>query len=130
MRSLWERFLEAYGSPNYIDNQFQWEGPANEGLFLTQGIYGPPAYDFEKARYILSFGSGLLESYWSPVQALSAYGQFRRGNPERRGKLVQIEPRLSVTGIKADEWIPNPAGDRRIVGPWYCQHDDQRGPLQ
>lgn len=114
MRYLWERFLEVYGSPNYIDNQFQWEGPSSEGLFLTQGIYGPPAYDFEKARYILSFGSGLLESYWSPVQALSAYGQFRRGNPER-GKLVQIEPRLSVTGIKADEWVPIHPGTEGIL---------------
>jgi anaerobic selenocysteine-containing dehydrogenase len=115
MRSLWERFLEAYGSPNYIDNQFQWEGPLNEGLFLTQGIHGPPAYDFENSRYILSFGSGLLESYWSPVQALSAYGQFRRGTPERRGKLVQIEPRLSITGIKADEWIPIQPGTEGLL---------------
>jgi len=115
MRSLWERFLEAYGSPNYIDNQFQWEGPLTEGLFLTQGIYGPPAYDFENARYILSFGSGLLESYWSPVQALSAYGQFRRGNPDRRGKLVQIESRLSVTGIKADEWLPIQPGTEGLL---------------
>ena len=115
MRSLWERFLEAFGSPNYIDNQFQWEGPLSEGLFLTQGIYGPPAYDFENTRYILSFGSGLLESYWSPVQALSAYGQFRRGNPEYRGKLVQIEPRLSITGIKADEWIPIQPGTEGML---------------
>jgi anaerobic selenocysteine-containing dehydrogenase len=115
MRSLWDRFLEAYGSPNYIDNQFLWEGPLSEGLFLTQGIYGPPAYDFENTSYILSFGSGLLESYWSPVQALSAYGQFRRGNPEHRGKLVQIESRLSVTGIKADEWIPIQPGAEALL---------------
>lgn len=106
MRSLWERFLEAFGSPNYVDNQFQWEGLPVEGLFLTQGIHSPPAYDLEHSQYILSFGSGLLESFWSPVQALSAYGQFRRGRPEHRGRLIQIEPRLSVTAIKADEWIP------------------------
>ena len=83
--------------------------------YLTQGIYSSPAYDFENARYILSFGSGLLESYWSPVQALSAYGHFRRGNPERRGKLVQIEPRLSITGIKADEWIPIQPGTEGML---------------
>jgi len=115
MRSLWERFLEAFGSPNYIDNQFQWEGPPVEGLVLTQGIYSLPAYDFENARYLLSFGSGLLESYWSPVQALSAYGQFRRGTPDRRGKLVQIEPRLSITGIKADEWLPIQPGTEGLL---------------
>ena len=115
MRGLWERFLETFGSPNYIDNQFQWEGPTMEGLYLTQGIHSLPAYDFENVRYILSFGSDLLESYWSPVQALSAYGQFRRGNSERRGKLVQIEPRLSVTGIKADEWLPIQPGTEGLL---------------
>ncbi len=106
MRSLWERFLEAFGSPNYIDNQFRWEGTPDEGLYLTQGIHSSPAYDLENVRHLLSFGSGLLESYWSPIQALTAYGLFRRGRPEQRGKLVQIEPRLSITAIKADEWIP------------------------
>jgi anaerobic selenocysteine-containing dehydrogenase len=115
MRSLWERFLEAFGSPNYIDNQFQWEGTPVEGLFLTQGIYASPAYDLKNTQYILSFGSGLLESNWSPVQALSAYGYFRRGRPEHRGKLVQIEPRLSVTAIKADEWIPIRPGTEGVL---------------
>jgi anaerobic selenocysteine-containing dehydrogenase len=115
MRSLWERFLEAYGSPNYIDNQFQWEGTPVEGLFLTQGIYSLPSYDLENVQYLLSFGSGLLESYWSPVQALMAYGIFRRGRPAQRGKLVQIEPRLSVTAIKADEWIPIQPGTEALM---------------
>jgi anaerobic selenocysteine-containing dehydrogenase len=115
MRSLWERFLDAFGSPNYIDNQFQWEGPTSEGLFLTQGVYSAPAYDLENVRYLLSFGSGLLESYWSPVQALRAYGQFRRGTPDRRGKLVQIESRLSVTAIKADEWVPIQPGAEGLL---------------
>ena len=115
MRSLWERFLEAFGSPNYIDNQFQWEGTANEGLFLTQGIHSSPAYDLENVQYLLSFSSGLLESYQSPVQVLKAYGHFRRGRPGQRGKLVQIESRLSITGIKADEWIPIQPGTEGIL---------------
>jgi len=115
MRSLWERFLEAFGSPNYIDNQFQWEGTPNEGLYLTQGFHSSPAYDLENAQYILSFGADFLESYWSPVQALSAYGHFRRGRPGQRGKLVQIEPRLSVTAIKADEWVPIQPGTEGLL---------------
>jgi len=106
MRWLWDRFLTAFGSPNYIDNQFQWEGPPLEGLFLTQGIRDFPAYDIENAHYILSFGSGILESPWSSVQMLRGYGHFRRGRPGIRGRIVQIESRLSFTGIKADEWVP------------------------
>jgi anaerobic selenocysteine-containing dehydrogenase len=115
MRSLWDRFMEAFGSPNYMDNQFQWEGPTLEGLCLTQGVTAAPVYDFENTRYILSFGSDFLESNSSPVQVLSAYGQFRRGRPEQRGRLVQIEPRLSVTAIKADEWIPAPPGTEGLI---------------
>ncbi len=115
MRSLWERFLDAFGSPNYIDNQFQWEGTPHEGLYVTQGLRSSPAYDLENAQYILSFGADLLESYWSPVQALSAYGHFRRGKPGQRGKLVQIEPRLSITAIKADEWVPIQPGTEGLL---------------
>lgn len=115
MRDLWERFLEAFGSPNYIDNQYQWDGLPSEALFLTQGIYSIPAYDIENAQYILSFGSNFLETYWSPVQALKAYGQFRRGRTGSRGKLIQIESRLSITGIKADEWIPIAPGTESIL---------------
>lgn len=115
MRSLWDRFLTAFGSPNYIDNQYQWEGPSVEGLFLTQGIRNFPAYDIENAQYILSFGSGLLESPWFPVQMLRGYSHFRRGRPGIRGRLVQIESRLSFTAIKADEWVPVQPGAEGIL---------------
>ncbi len=115
MRSLWDRFLNSFGSPNYIDNQFRWEDPPLEGLFLTQGIHDLPTYDIENAQYILSFGSGLLESSWSPVQMLRGYGHFRKGRPGIRGRLVQIESRLSFTGIKADEWIPVQPGTEGIL---------------
>jgi len=37
------------------------------------------------------------------------------GKPGQRGKLVQIEPRLSVTAIKADEWIPIQPGTEGIL---------------
>ncbi len=74
-----------------------------------------PAYDFENTQYLLSFGSEILESYWSPVQALAGYGQLRRGKPGQRGKLVYIGPRLSITGIKADEWIPISPGTEGML---------------
>jgi anaerobic selenocysteine-containing dehydrogenase len=34
-----------------------------------------------------------------------AYGEFRQGRTGIRGKLVQVEPRLSITASSADEWI-------------------------
>lgn len=105
MRTLFERFLEAYGSPNYIDNSFAtWQGSV-EALEKTQGVPTEPTYDLEKTRYVLSFGAPLLEAGRSPVENLRGWAKMRRGNPAHRGKVIQIETRLSVTAAKADEWI-------------------------
>jgi len=105
MRTLLHRFLEVYGSPNYVSTAAGCEASRQTSL-LTQGIPEPIAYDLENSAYILSFGANLLEAGWSPVRQARAYGHLRQGTPGRRGRLVQVEPRLSVTGAKADEWIP------------------------
>lgn len=111
MRGLFERFLKAYGSPNYLDNSFAaWQGPV-EALARSQGISGEPKYDLANAHYLLSFSAPLLEAGTSPVENLRGWGEFRRGRSEHRGKVVQIEPRLSITGAKADEWVPIQAGN-------------------
>ncbi|MDH3746462.1 MAG: molybdopterin-dependent oxidoreductase, partial [Acidobacteriota bacterium] len=98
------RFLEAFGSPNDIVLD-RGEEAATLALYLTQGVRAAPAYDVQSTDYVLSFGAALLEASSSPVHMMRAYGEFRQGRPGRRGKLVQIEPRLSVTASSADEWI-------------------------
>ncbi len=116
MRTLLERFVTVYGSPNYIDNDFHVDQPPVEAMLLAQGIREEPVYDLENSNYILSFGANLLESSWSPVQALRAWGHLRRGRPGLRAKIVQIEPRLSITAAKADEWIPiNPGTEGSLA---------------
>ena len=87
MRSLWERFLEAFGSPNYIDNQFQWEWMPDEGLFLTQGIHSIPAYDLDNVNILLSFGSGLLESLLVPCTSSERLRPFQKGKAGTEGKV-------------------------------------------
>lgn len=109
MKNLSKRFLESFGSPNYFDVSGSIDGNDQgpvDSLFLTQGISKNPVYNLEKTKLILSFGSNFLESFSSPVQALHAYGYFRRERIGSRAKLIQIDSRLSVTGAKADEWIP------------------------
>ena len=64
-----------------------------------------PAYDLASTDYLLSIGGGILEASSSPVHTARAYGQFRQGRTGRRGKFVQVEPRLSITASSADEWI-------------------------
>ncbi len=106
MRRLFAKFLEAYGSPHYIDNSFaSWQGPV-EAAEKIHGTAVEPRYDLGNSRYLLSFAAPLLEAASSPVENLRGWGEMRRGHSEYRGRVVQVETRQSVTAAKADEWIP------------------------
>lgn len=114
-RNLFKRFLNAYGSPNFIDGNFYPEFSPIPGIYLMQGVESPLAYDLENANYILSFGAPWLESFWSPVQAFRAFGTLKAEKRKPRGRVVQIEPRLSVTGARANQWVPVRPGTEGIL---------------
>jgi menaquinone reductase, molybdopterin-binding-like subunit len=67
-------------------------------------------FDIANATYLLSFGARFLETWHSPVRYSLAYGEFRRAKAKTRGKFIQVEPRMSLTGANADEWLPGAAG--------------------
>jgi len=102
---LFDRFAGAYGTPNFMILHRGDEADAL-ALDLTQGVRAVPAYDLRAADYVLSFGCEFLEASPSPVFTSRAYGDFRQTRAAHRGKLVHIDPRLSVTAASADEWIP------------------------
>lgn len=101
---LASRFVSAFGSPNDVAFD-RGDEAAALALQATQGVKVAPTYDLASADYVLSIGGALLEAWSSPVHTARAYGAFRQGRIARRGKLVQVEPRLSMTGASADEWI-------------------------
>ena len=70
------------------------------------GFSGLPHYDIAKADLVVSFGADFLGAWRSPVGYSKAYGEFRQGGHGHRGHLVQVEPRMSLTGANADEWLP------------------------
>ncbi len=74
-----------------------------------------PYFDLANAEVTFAFGANLLENYLSPVAYNRAYGEFRRGRLTRRGYLVVFEPRQSLTGGNADEWIPIRPGSEAIL---------------
>ena len=105
MPALLERFLEAYGSPNYVTTAHGCE-TSRQLMRLTQGLDEPIAYDLERTSYVLTFGAGLLEAGNSPVRQVRAFANLRQGTPGRRARIVHVDPRLSVSAAKADEWVP------------------------
>lgn len=112
---LARRFTEAFGSPNdvFLDRG---DEAAAIALQLGQGVRATPVYDLPAADYVLSLGGALLEGWSSPVHTMRAYGAFRQARTGRRGKLVQVEPRLSATGASADEWIAVRPGTEAVFG--------------
>jgi len=110
---LIDTFMTTLGSPNYTQYElFDYRNLrlANKAAF---GIDAIPHYDIANASYILSFGADFTSTWLSPVNFGRAYGEMRQGGGER-GRLVQIEPRMSLTGANADEWVPLRPGTEGI----------------
>lgn len=102
MDDLWRQFLRAYGSPNYVTNAYA-DG-TDAVMAAMHGIPRRPAYDFERAGLVLSFGAPLFEAWWSPIQAQVAFGRSGEGRA-RRPRFVQVDTRFSRTAARAHEWV-------------------------
>ncbi len=113
-KTLWERFFSQFGSPNYINVPSGLDQGTVDAYYLMHGTKGNVVYDMELANYIVSFGADFLQSFWSPVQVMNAFGYMRRGK-DSRGKLMQVESRYSTTAAKADAWIPIKPGTEGVL---------------
>ena len=75
-----------------------------------------PTIDLGRAHFVISFGADFLGTWNSPVAQSAAYGVMRHGRPPAvRGRFVQIEQRMSVTGANADQWISVKPGTEGVV---------------
>lgn len=104
LKEVFQNFLIAYGSPNYID-----AAPSRSDMLpflLTEGLSEPPVFDLANTNYLLSFGYDFLEAEAAPVWNSRAYAGLHERKTGARGKLVVVDPRFSITAAKADKWIP------------------------
>ena len=99
---LLRNFVEAGGATDHL--VYDPLSTAVESA-VNRKLYGvdSPVGLIEKAGMILSFGDDFLGAGASPVAAARQYARFRRQKP--RGVLVQIEPKMTLTGANADRWI-------------------------
>ena len=78
------------------------------GNRLAFGTSALPTYDFANAKYVLSFGADFLDTWLSPVEFQNGFSRahaFDGGRSASMAKFVYVGPRLSLTGMNADEWI-------------------------
>jgi len=104
--------LDALGSKNhYVHetiNNSVWQSVCNDTLGEAN-----PRLRIDKAQMVLSFGADFLGTWVSPVHFSGEYAKFRK--QERRGLLVQIEPKMSLTGANADLWLPSLPGSEGLI---------------
>ncbi len=87
----------------------------NRIAFGTQAL---PTYDFANAKYLLSFGADFLDTWLSPVEFQNGFARahaFDAGRPASMAKFVYVGPRLSLTGMNADEWIAAKPGTEGML---------------
>jgi len=109
-------FLGAVGSRNRV----AWEPFGYEALRrATKEVFGVeavPVYDFAAARYVLSFGADFLETFQSPVEQTRGFAAGRGARDGKPGRYVHVEPRMSMTGLSADEWVaPVPGTEGQVA---------------
>ncbi|MBE0569377.1 MAG: molybdopterin-dependent oxidoreductase [Deltaproteobacteria bacterium] len=109
------RFMKAFGSPN----RAAWDPLGQDALLsaceAVHGVRDLPEYDIAGARYVLSFSGDFLETWVSPVHYAGALGRMRGERETTRGKLLHFGPRLSMTAVAADLFLPVRPGTEGVV---------------
>ncbi len=116
---MFQRFSQAVGArPPLVYDQYTalhgydiWRS-SNSQFFGQASL---PALHFSQADVVLSFGADLLGPSLSQVRYGVEFGSFRGRANGQRGYLVQMEPRMTITGAKADRWLPIQPGTEALV---------------
>ena len=104
---LVDTWMKEIGGRHVTYEPFAFEA-VREGNRIAFGTTAIPFYDFANARYILSFGADFMETWLSPVGYQNAFTRahaFDASRDASMAKFVYVGPRLSLTGMSADEWV-------------------------
>ena len=108
----WTRALGARPRISYEPLGYEALRAANR---ITYGKDSIPHYAIGEASYLLSFGADFLETWVQPVTSAAGFARMHAFAHGRTGTFVQIEPRLSMTGASADEWLRNAPGTEGLL---------------
>lgn len=122
LADVFGRFMEQVGSRRLMHYDFAHPGTlyaANQRFFGERHL---PYYDLQNTNYLLSFGADFLGNWISPVHHGLGFGRSRAARPDTRGRFVQIEPRMSISGAAADEWIAARPGTEGLLALGLAHH--------
>jgi menaquinone reductase, molybdopterin-binding-like subunit len=108
-------FLSRFGAAAPTTFELFGDDVLRRANLMSFGREQLPTFDLAASRYAISFGADFLGTWNSPVAQASAYGRMRQGRRGIRGAFVQVEPRMSLTGASADEWVAIRPGTEGVL---------------
>lgn len=112
--TLIDDWMEALGGRHVQYETFAHE-PLKEANRISFGIDKIPTYNIDKTRYLLSFGADFLETWLSAVEYTRMFSEMHGVKDKSVGKFVYVDPRASLTGTNADEWVSIKPGTEAIL---------------
>ena len=103
---IYDRMTKIIGSPNNISHSALCAEAEKFGPYYTEGEWTYRQYDIENTNYIILWGADPLSANRQVSYYLSAWGDALD-----RAKVATIDPRLSATAAKSDEWLPIKPGE-------------------
>jgi len=85
---------------------------ANREVFGTDQL---ATYDFGRARYIVSFGADFLDTWGASIENARGFARSHGFEEKDVAKFVFAAPRMNLTGLNADQWLPTRPGSEAAL---------------
>jgi len=114
LKVLLGNYLDSIGCKNHFVYEAIAPGVVRAANKKSYGVE-MPRFSINKAKVVLSFGADFLGSWVSPVHFSQQYAEFRKGVNGQRGVLIQVEPKMTLTGANADRWLAIRPGTEGVL---------------
>ncbi|HET9834103.1 MAG TPA: molybdopterin-dependent oxidoreductase, partial [Vicinamibacterales bacterium] len=112
---LLSMFVEKLGGQTPIAYELFGDDVLRRANLMSFGHEQVPTFDLANSHVVISFGADFLGTWASPVAQNAGYANMRGGRPGIRGAFIQVEPRMSLTGASADEWVAIKPGTEGVL---------------
>lgn len=103
---IYSAMPKIFGSPNSISHSAICAEAEKFGAYYTEGFWDYRDYDLANTRYVLCWGADPVSSNRQVPHVMSIWGKVRD-----QATVAVIDPRLSASAAKADEWLPVMPGE-------------------
>lgn len=108
---LYGALPKIYGTPNYFSHSAICAEAEKMGPGLTEGFFGYRDYDMGNTNCLVVWGCDPLSSNRQVPNTINKFGDILE-----RGSVICVDPRLSASAAKAQEWLPlKPGTDGALV---------------